>query len=167
MTAARRTRNRSLRPSAAALAAAALLSVLLTSLVSAATTERVVVDPRTGLAIHGFDPVAYFTDAAPAFGREELELAYAGVVWRFRNAGNRIAFEHDPGIYMPQFGGYDPVVLARGVASPGHPLFWYIVENRLYLFRSQEDRDSFAADPRQATALARANWPKILHSLAP
>jgi hypothetical protein len=136
MTAARRNRNWSLRPSVAAFAAAALLTVL-TSLVSAATTERVVVDPRTGLAIHGFDPVAYFTDAVPSAGREELEVAYAGAVWRFRNAGNRIAFAHDPGIYMPQFGGYDPIVLARGLATPGHPQLWYIDENRLYLFRSR------------------------------
>jgi hypothetical protein len=136
-------------------------------LVSAATTERVVVDPRTGLAIHGFDPVAYFTDSVPSVGREELELAYAGAVWRFRNAGNRMAFTHDPGIYMPQFGGYDPIVLARGVATPGHPHLWYIDGNRLYLFRSREDRDAFASDPRQAMALAQANWPKIMRDLAP
>jgi hypothetical protein len=167
MTAPRRLRNWSLGPSVAAVAAAALLSVLITSLVSAATTERVVVDPRTGLAIHGFDPVAYFTDAVPSAGREELEVAYAGAVWRFRNAGNRIAFTHDPGIYMPQFGGYDPIVLAQGVATPGHPHLWYIEGSRLYLFRSREDRDAFAADPRQAMAQAQANWPKIMRDLAP
>src|SRR5207248_3817916 len=113
MTAARRNRNWSARPSVAAFPAAALLSVLITSWVAAATTERVVVDERTGLAIHGFDPVAYFTEAAAAIGREELELPYAGAVWRFRNAGNRTAFAERPDIYMPQFGGYDPIVLAR------------------------------------------------------
>src|SRR5215204_5162597 len=90
MPAARRNRNGSLRPSAAAFPAAALLTVLIASLVSAATTERVVVDPRTGLAIHGFDPVAYFTDAIPSAGREELEVAYAGAVWRFRRQPDRI-----------------------------------------------------------------------------
>ena len=165
MTAARRNRNWSARPSVAAFPAAALLTVLITSVVSAATTERVVVDPRTGLAIHGFDPVAYFTDAIPSAGREELEVAYAGAVWRFRNAGNRIAFTHDPGIYMPQFGGYDPMVLAQGLATPGHPQLWYIAENRLYLFRSRQGRDAFAADPRRALPQAQANWPRIMRSL--
>jgi hypothetical protein len=167
MTAARRNGTRLLRPTFAAFAAAAVLTALVNTLVSAATTERVVVDPRTGLAIHGFDPVAYFTDAVPSAGHEELEVAYAGAVWRFRNAGNRIAFTHDPGIYMPQFGGYDPIVLARGLATPGHPQLWYIAENRLYLFRSREDRDAFAADPRRALAQAQANWPKIMRDLVP
>jgi hypothetical protein len=165
MTAARRIRNRPLGRPAAAVAVVALLSGLWVSLVSAATTEQIVVDRRTGLAIHGFDPVAYFTDSVPSVGRDELEVSYAGAVWRFRNAGNRIAFAHDPAVYMPQFGGYDPVVLAQGVAAPGHPYLWAIVDNRLYLFRSREDRDSFAADPARAAALAAENWPTISRSL--
>ena len=136
-----------------------------TSWVAAATTERIVVDRRTGLAIHGFDPLAYFTDAAAAMGREEVELPYAGAVWRFRNLGNRAAFAERPDIYMPQFGGYDPMVLAQGLATPGHPQLWYIAENRLYLFRSGQGRDAFAADPRQALAQAQANWPRIMRSL--
>jgi hypothetical protein len=167
MTPARRIRNRSLGRSVATVAALALLSALTVSLVNAASTEQVVVDRRTGLAIHGFDPVAYFTDAGPLVGREELEISYAGAVWRFRNSGNRIAFAHDPAVYMPQFGGYDPIVLAQGVAAPGHPYLWAIVDNRLYLFRSREDRDTFAADPARAAALASENWPKISRSLVP
>ena len=39
--------------------------------VGAATTERVVSDLLTGLAMNGIDPVAYFTDAAPVYGRPE------------------------------------------------------------------------------------------------
>ena len=85
------------------------LSCTVTSLVGAATTERIILDYRTGLAIHGYDPVAYFTDAVALAGRDALELRYEGVVWRFRNAGNRAAFAERPDVYMPQFGGYDPV----------------------------------------------------------
>ena len=32
-----------------------------------------------------------------------------GAIWRFRNEGNRAAFAADPEVYMPRFGGYDPV----------------------------------------------------------
>jgi hypothetical protein len=167
MTVARRIRTWLLGPSVAAVAGAALFSMLMVPLVSAATTEQIVVDRHTGLAIHGFDPVAYFTDALPTVGREELEVNYAGAVWRFRNPGNRIAFAHDPAVYMPRFGGYDPIVLAHGVAVPGHPHLWAIADNRLYLFRSREDRDTFAADPARAAALAEANWPRIMRSLVP
>ena len=92
----------------------------------AATTERIVVDPNRGLALNGFDPVAYFTDGKALMGRSEMETTFAGAVWRFRNEGNRAAFAQNPEIYTPMFGGYDPVAVARGIATPGHPQIWLI-----------------------------------------
>src|ERR1700759_5725412 len=58
----------------------------------AATTERLVADRYTGLAIGGFDPVAYFTDARPLAGAPAFEVSEAGAIWRFRNEGNRAFF---------------------------------------------------------------------------
>src|SRR5580704_2507209 len=72
----------------------------------ASTTERVVVNRFSGVAIEGFDPVAYFTDARPEIGVVEFEASEAGAVWRFRNEGNRAFFVAHPEIYAPQFGGY-------------------------------------------------------------
>jgi len=87
-----------------------------------ATTERVVIDWRTGLAISGFDPVAYFTDAKAAVGRADLEYTFAGATWRFHNVGNRAAFIAHPEVYMPRLGGYDPVRAARGLGAT--PVRW-------------------------------------------
>ena len=86
--------------------------------IAAATTELIVTNRYTGLAISGFDPVAYFTDSVPKVGRAELELGFAGAIWRFRNEGNRAAFAANPAVYMPRFGGYDPIAVARGTATP-------------------------------------------------
>ena len=133
----------------------------------AATTERLVVDRHTGLALYGFDPVAYFTDAAPLAGRPEFELSLAGAVWRFRNEGNREAFRDRPGVYMPGFGGYDVLAVARGVAVPSNPQFWLVVDRRLYLFESPAARDAFALDPGKALAAAQARWPDVLKTLVP
>src|SRR5689334_21469075 len=112
MTGARQRR----KPMALAAAWAATLAAMLTLAglpaavpLRAATSEYVVVDRNTGLAISGFDPVAYFTDGAALMGRASYEQAYAGAVWRFRNEGNMAAFAADPDIYAPRFGGYDPV----------------------------------------------------------
>jgi hypothetical protein len=134
---------------------------------AAAPTERIVVDRHTGLAIHGFDPVAYFTDARAAIGREELELSLGGALWRFRNAGNRAAFAEYPDIYMPRFGGYDPMAVARGVAAVGHPHLWVIADDRLYLFHSIRAQSEFAADPNRAIAAAEARWAEVENSLLP
>jgi YHS domain-containing protein len=136
-------------------------------LAKAATTERVVVDPRRGLALSGFDPVAYFTDSKPMLGRGELEYAFAGATWRFRNEGNLAAFAEHPEVYMPIFGGYDPVAVARGVATPGHPQIWAILGERLYLFYSPEARQDFAAAPDSVVVAAERKWPVVFRTLAP
>src|SRR3954470_15587673 len=91
MTAARQERKSAHRGvffavfSGASILAAALASIPL----RAATTEWVVMNRYTGLAIDGFDPVAYFVEAAPKEGRADLEFRSDGAVWRFLNEGNR------------------------------------------------------------------------------
>lgn len=168
MTAARQEGKS--RPLAAAIAA--ILGLLIAmcgsaTLLHAATTELVVANRHTGLAIDGFDPVAYFVDGEPALGRAEFEFRFAGATWRFRNPGNRAAFAADPEVYMPCFGGHDPIAVARGVATPGHPALWAIVEQKLYLFFNAQARAVFAANPGQAIEAAERHWPEVLRTIAP
>ena len=132
----------------------------------AATTERVIVNRYTGLAIEGFDPVAYFVDVRAVVGLPEFEASQAGAVWRFRNEGNRASFAAHPDIYGPQFGGYDPVDLARGVTYAGNPRFWLIAGQQLYLFGREENRDAFAADPERFQREATSRWPALEQQLA-
>lgn len=132
----------------------------------AATTERVVVDRFTGLAVGGMDPVAYFTEGRAVPGRADLEASVAGAIWRFRNDDNRGFFLAHPEIYGPQFGGYDPVDVARGVTVAGRPQVWLVAGQRLYLFARIESRDAFAADPAAVLQEARARWPHLRDALA-
>lgn len=134
--------------------------------VAAATTERVVVNRYTGLAIGGFDPVAYFTDGEPMLGNSGFEMSEAGAVWRFRNEGNRAVFDARPDVYGPQFGGYDPVDVARGVAYAGDPHIWLISGQRLYLFGRTESRDAFMASPNQFLSEAQQRWPGLQETMA-
>jgi len=126
----------------------------------------VIVNPATGLAISGFDPVAYFTDRKAEQGGADFELRSEGAVWRFRNTGNREAFRREPAAYAPRFGGYDPFELARGRPVAGHPLFWAIAGERLYLFYSAENRAAFVADPGSALALAEGRWARVERMIA-
>jgi len=133
----------------------------------AATTERVVSDPNTGLAISGIDPVAYFTDGKPMAGLAEHEVRYAGTIWRFHNPGNQAAFVAHPEIYMPRYGGYDPVAIGRGLAVPGNPLLWAIASRQLYFFFNKAARARFIADPDDAIFLAEKKWPAVSSRLVP
>jgi hypothetical protein len=144
-----------------------LAGILIPNSGLSATTERVVSDPHSGLAINGFDPVGYFTDAAARFGKADIEQRYAGAVWRFRNVGNRAAFVAHPDIYMPQFGGYDPVAVAVGKSVAGSPLHWAIKRQRLYLFYDAQARTAFLADADGIIAQAERRWPVVEKTLTP
>lgn len=125
----------------------------------------VVTDPNSGLAIDGFDPVAYFTGDGPLQGRAQYEYRQAGVMWRFDNEGNRAAFVDHPDVYAPQFGGYDPVAIARGVSVPGNPMTWAVVGERLYLFYDVKARAEFIEAPRRAIEAAQRQWPDVKRTL--
>lgn len=129
-------------------------------------TERVIVNRYSGLAIDGFDPVAYFTDHAALRGDPAVEASAGGAVWRFRNEGNRAAFQANPEIYGPRFGGYDPVDVARGKAVAGWPTLWLVAGDRLYLFSRAENRAAFAADPDGTRRAAEARWPELRDTLS-
>jgi hypothetical protein len=153
---------------APAFLAALLVAFLAASLSgSAAAGEQIVVDWHTGLAIGGFDPVAFFTDGKPLAGSPQIELRYGGAVWRFVNVGNREEFAAHPDVYMPQYGGYDPVGVARGVAVPGNPNVFAVSGERLFLFYDEAKRGDFTADPARVIASANRKWPDLMHTLAP
>ena len=94
MTAARQKRKRYCLSFAAiaGLSAYAGLTFVLAAGLGASAGERIVVDWHTGLAIDGYDPVAFFTDGKPVQGSADLELRKGSVIWRFTNVGNRAAF---------------------------------------------------------------------------
>ena len=131
----------------------------------AATDNQLAVNLDTGLAISGFDPVAYFTESKAEFGRPEVELNLDGVVWRFTNEGNRGAFSAHPEVYAPRFGGYDPVAIGSDRSVQGHPLIWVVVGQRLYLFYSEKSRAAFLADPGRIIDTAERKWPGVARML--
>ncbi|MBR0961509.1 YHS domain-containing (seleno)protein [Bradyrhizobium japonicum] len=132
----------------------------------AATTERIVVNRFTGVAIEGFDPVAYFVAGTAMQGTAEFEANLWGAVWRFRNEGNRASFLAHPEIYGPQFGGYDPADIARGVTIAGNPHFFAIVAQRLYLFSREANRDAFVVDPGRFLYEVGKRWPALQQQLS-
>ena len=138
---------------------------LAAGVVRAAAAEPLVINADTGLALSGYDPVAYFTNRRPELGKIGLETTFDGAVWRFRNVGNQAAFEEHPDIYRPRFGGYDPVGIARSRSVPGNPLFWVVRAEKLYLFYSAKDRQAFLAAPARLLETAERRWPDVQRTI--
>ena len=136
MTAARRSAKEAASESRFALALRwrSFVSLGLTSLVSAPRPPSGSCSTGApGWPSTGIDPVAYFTDAI-ALDRARGARIAVTAAWSGGSATRATAppSPADPDVYMPQFGGYDPVVLARGVPTPGHPQLWLIAGDRLY-----------------------------------
>jgi hypothetical protein len=170
MTAQRQQRNERTRPPLfrRGIALFALLAGIGMQMAAsrAATTELIVTDRFSGLAIGGFDPVAYFVERRPVLGLGSFEAWQGGVVWRFHNEGNRAFFLAHPEIYGPQFGGYDPIDVARGVTVAGNPRLWFIAGQRLFLFSREASRDAFAAHPDRYLQRATARWQVLQRDLS-
>src|SRR5260370_17596029 len=75
-----------------------------------------------GIAIKGYDTVAYFEQSQAVKGSPKYEYTWNGAKWLFATAAHRDAFAKDPTRYAPQYGGFWPVVLSPGHPRPrGHP----------------------------------------------
>ncbi len=88
---------------------------------------------RQGEAMHGYDPVAYFTSGGPTKGSSEHQHDWNGATWLFATADNRDAFAANPHAYAPAFGGHCALGRAMGVSVNGSPKRWRIENDTLFL----------------------------------
>jgi YHS domain-containing protein len=139
--------------------AAVLLAVFSTTALRA---EKPVNTTFTGVAIKGYDPVAYFTDGKPVKGDSDFSYEWNGAEWRFASAAHRDLFKADPVKYAPQFGGYCAWAVSRGYTAGIDPDAWKIVNNRLYLNYNAKVQSQWAENIPDNISKAEENWPKIL-----
>ena len=117
--------------------------------------------PGPGLAVHGHDVVAYFTDGAPALGSAEFPHVYDGATYRFASEANLDAFKADPAKYAPAYGGFCAYGVAVGKKFDGDPRFWKVVDGRLYLNLSGDIQAKWTEDIPGNIIEANANWAEI------
>ncbi len=114
-----------------------------------------------GIAIHGYDAVAYFQNEKPVKGKKEFEHQWTGAMWRFSSAENRDLFIKEPERYSPQYGGYCAYGMSSGYAAPTRPEAWSVVQGKLYLNYNLEVRKIWEKDRPGHIARADVNWPQI------
>lgn len=133
---------------------------------ASAQSRRIVTDARSGYAIYGYDPVAYFTDHSAIPGRRENEYVWNGVSWIFSSRANKAVFMQNPDVYAPQYGGHGALAMARGYASDSNPNVWAIYRNRLFLFYSYTARAAWAEAVDLHVKRADGEWPRIKGTLS-
>lgn len=110
------------------------------------------------LAIHGYDPVAYFADGEARVGRDDLIVAHDGAAYRFTNKRNKKAFEKDPARYLPAYGGFCAYGVAVGAKFDGDPRVFEIVDGTLYLNLNPDIQKTWREDVPGNITKAEENW---------
>ena len=115
-----------------------------------------------GVAIHGYDPVAYFTMSRPVEGDAATTSDHEGATFRFANAEHKALFDADPEKYAPKYGGYCAYAVSKGATARTVPEAWSIHDGRLYLNYSTGVRRTWLKDVPGNIQRADANWPGVL-----
>ena len=61
---------------------------------------------RDGVALRGYDPVAYFTNGAATKGEADFAARCENATAHLVTAANRAQFLNDPEAFAPQYGEY-------------------------------------------------------------
>ncbi len=115
-----------------------------------------------GVAIMGYDPVAYFTDSAAVKGSEQFSYDWLGTPWHFSSREHQELFKSEPVKYAPQFGGYCAgEVTFEGITINIDPEAWRIIDGKLYLGYDKGFIADLEAHPQKWLPKAEVNWPKL------
>lgn len=145
----------------AALAALAFGALTLLSALPASATDPINKSTFGGVAIDGYDPVAYFTDDKPVEGDKSITQEWMGATWRFATAEHRDLFAANPEKYAPQYGGYCAYAVSQGKTAGIDPEAWTIVDGKLYLNYNKKIQKTWEKDIPGYIAAADRQWPEI------
>jgi len=124
---------------------------------------------ENGVAINGYDPVAYFEQGEPREGIKEVNSSYGGFIYYFTNSKNKVLFDEEPEKYLPLYGGWCAYAIADAATlmSPD-PNLWKIQDGKLILFYddwssqfSKSLLEKWNSEPDLYKERAEINWPKI------
>lgn len=120
-----------------------------------------------GIAIQGYDPVAYFTQGKAIKGTKQFAASAEGVTYYFSTAANKELFIKDYKKYEPQYGGW--CAYAMGASNEKveiDPETFKVLNGRLYLFYhswTNNTLNKWNKNEAGLKATADKNWMAIFH----
>lgn len=126
-------------------------------------TARILVNrDNAGVALQGYDPVAYFSDARPVKGDRRHHSLYRDAIYHFASAEHKRLFDADPARYEPAYGGYCGYAASIDRLSPISPEFFDVVDGRLVLQHNAKAYRLWHEDVARSLASADRNWPGLV-----
>lgn len=136
---------------------------LLASFVLAAFSRRgaSAADTAGRVALHGYDPVSYFTGGRPEKGTPQFSADFDDATYWFRSAEHRAMFVADPDRYAPQYNGFCTIGVSRGAKFEPDPEAWTISDGKLYVFTAPAGVPMFQEAKANILDQANAHWPNV------
>jgi YHS domain-containing protein len=139
-----------------------LLIALSLALPALAQTKTLLNLDKTGVAIQGYDPVAFFTDNKPVKGTTQWVAKRDGATYLFASKEHRDLFLKEPVKYEPVFGGYCAYGVSHNKLAQVDIEAFQIVDGKLLMQYSKGVRDDFNKDTKGNLDKANTNWPGLL-----
>ncbi len=116
-----------------------------------------------GIALSGYDAVAYFTQQKAVKGDSAISAQWNGATWYFSGRQNLSLFESNPEKYAPQYGGYCAYGASKGYKAKTDPTAWTIVKGKLYLNYNKNVQAAWLPDTASRIPLADQYWQTVLN----
>lgn len=147
--------------------------LLLSVLISHSSLSQEVPERKThfnitkqGVAVEGYDPVAYFVQQKAVKGKKEFAVHHQGITYYFSSASNKAVFLKSPAAYEPEYGGWCAYAMgAKGEKVSIDPGTFKIINNKLYLFYNRLFNNTLTEWNKNETVLkqkADQSWNKII-----
>ena len=120
-----------------------------------------------GLALEGYDPVAYIAQKKAVGGKSNLTYVHEGVTYRFSTQQNLDTFKKNPAQYEPMYGGWCAFAMGNdGEKVEVDPETFKVVNGKLYLFYNKYFNNTLTKWDKDEPALmkkADTNWKKFFN----
>lgn len=123
--------------------------------------QTIAYNSTNGIAIKGYDPVAYFSEQKATEGKKEFTYEWSGTQWLFSTQANLDAFKADPQKYAPQYGGFCAYGVSENHKSPTDPNAWTVKDGKLYLNYSLKVKELWSKDIPTRIQKANGFWPSL------
>jgi YHS domain-containing protein len=114
-----------------------------------------------GIAIQGYDTVAFFTDSKPVKGDPAIVHEWAGAKWYFASEDHKKLFAEDPKKYAPQFGGHCAWGVSKGGLYKTECDAWKVVDGKLYLNYNLDAQKEWEKEQAMHIERAHQNYDSI------
>jgi hypothetical protein len=134
------------------------IAIAFMGMVSTGNAQKSAIYAPNGIALNGYDVVAFFKQAKPVKGSSDYSFKWNDVNWLFSSKADVDSFKASPEIYAPQYGGYCAYGTAEGHKAPTQADTWTIVDNKLYFNYNKKVKQLWSKNRSALIDSANKNW---------